>query len=302
MFSSFRTIRSSILALVALGPMPALADAIYSIKDAGIDNRSQAELGFLSGADLTRIDEAGNLSIENLRNYADREGATYSGPLPSGSGHIVFQPTYSDDGKYGVGTSLASPNPQAFWASFLIHDGKATFLTPGTPSTQPVYLNMAYAVNNSGSVAGLAVINGGHPYQAAIFKPDGSHTLFAGFGGLYTAALDINNLGQIVGQSNIASDPSSPAYRGFVSQGDKLVDLNTLIDPGAGWTILAASGINDRGQIAALGVDASGAKHNLVLTPTAVPEPSSLCVFGIVAVVLAGSARRRKAARLEASA
>ena len=48
-----------------------------------------------------------------------------------------------------------------------------------------------------------------------------------------------------------------------------LTDLNSLIDPSAGWCLQSASAINDLGQIAGSGVDPSGRLHAYLLTPTA---------------------------------
>jgi len=83
----------------------------------------------------------------------------------------------------------------------------------------------------------------------------------------------------------------------------KLTDLNSLLPPGSNWTLEAATGINNLGQIVGIGVDA-GWTTTFLLTPSSlgdppdppnVPEPTSLiCFAGILAGVIA---RRTIAAR-----
>ena len=273
-----------------MGAPSAFGGVLYSVRDAGVTPERQGEYDAMSFRSLMRIDGAGALLPSQARLQYDQESG-YAGPLPKGSGHIVFTPTYSDNGKYGIGTSLATPDSQAFWSGFRIHDGKSEFLTPGTPATQPVFLNMAYAVNNSGAVAGMVMVQGGGN-QAAVFNADGTRTLYESLGqGFYTAAFDINNLGQVVGLASIGIVPAvSNGIHGFVSQDGRIVDLNTLLDPASGWEILFASGINDAGQIAAVGVDGSGSRHQLVLTPHPVPEPT---VLALAALTTTGAMCRR---------
>ncbi len=56
-----------------------------------------------------------------------------------------------------------------------------------------------------------------------------------------------------------------------------MVDLNTLISPSSGWTLTAAGGMNDLGEIAGYGT-IGGVTHAFLLTP--VPEPSTACSNG----------------------
>lgn len=74
----------------------------------------------------------------------------------------------------------------------------------------------------------------------------------------------------------------------------QMLDLNTLIDPASGWYLTEAAAINDRGQIAATGYS-NGRQHALLLTPTAVPEPSSLVLLGLGIGLGAGAVARSRA-------
>lgn len=91
-------------------------------------------------------------------------------------------------------------------------------------------------------------------------------------------ALDINNLGQIVGRSSVDTGPDTYGYHGFLYTGSGLVDLNTLIDPASGLVITDAAAINDASQIAATacrgGTVGDCYAVRLDLVP-AVPEPGS---------------------------
>ena len=67
-------------------------------------------------------------------------------------------------------------------------------------------------------------------------------------GGWWTAAAAIDNYGQVVGSSWINSDDT---YHAFVYSNGMMQDLNNLASAGSCDLISTASGINDRGQIAA---------------------------------------------------
>ncbi len=54
-------------------------------------------------------------------------------------------------------------------------------------------------------------------------------------------------------------------------------NLNDLIDPSSGWTLMA-TGINDAGQIVGAGFNPQGEYHAFLLTPI-VPEPSTLSLL-----------------------
>ncbi|WP_205780913.1 hypothetical protein, partial [Methylocaldum sp. 14B] len=62
-------------------------------------------------------------------------------------------------------------------------------------------------------------------------------------------ALDINDAGQVVGDSRTASGK----WHAFVTIDGVMTDLNALLDPAdaAVWTLTSAIAINDAGQIAA---------------------------------------------------
>jgi hypothetical protein len=85
--------------------------------------------------------------------------------------------------------------------------------------------------------------------------------------------LDINNDGVIVGACAVEYKPYPQAARmhAFISvAGDQAVsaDLNTRVTGvGAGWELVSATGINDRGEIVGNGLDPSAQLHGWLLTP-----------------------------------
>jgi len=75
----------------------------------------------------------------------------------------------------------------------------------------------------------------------------------------------INNLGQVVGNSH---DYTTGVMTCFLWQKGVIVDVNTLLPPGSGWTLTQANGINDKGQIVGTGlINGNGAEHAYLLTP-----------------------------------
>jgi probable HAF family extracellular repeat protein len=83
-------------------------------------------------------------------------------------------------------------------------------------------------------------------------------------------------MGQIVGYSDTPSGQDA-----FLYTDGQMVDLNNLIDPSSGWSIVEADGINDDGQIVATGYqDGLGGEFDtLLLTPVPEPVSASMLVF-----------------------
>src|SRR5205085_4852074 len=69
-------------------------------------------------------------------------------------------------------------------------------------------------------------------------------------GGDFSSASALNNLGQVVGDTDDSSFTSLP----FLWQNGVMVDLNSLLPPNSGWQLASASFINDAGQIVGFGL------------------------------------------------
>jgi probable HAF family extracellular repeat protein len=128
----------------------------------------------------------------------------------------------------------------------------------------------AYALNDVGKVVGWSMMIPNSISHAFLWS-EGTLIDLGTLGGNYSAAFGINNLGEIVGASNRADGVQAA----FVWNGIKVVDLNTRIPASSGWFLATATGINDDGRIAGMGV-LNGELHAFRLTPEALldVEPS----------------------------
>lgn len=97
----------------------------------------------------------------------------------------------------------------------------------------------AEAINNAGVIAGVSNGAGFEDSQHAFIYRNGVMTDIGTLGDHITVN-DINSRGQVVGMSGGV---------GYLYTKGQMLDLNTLIDPALGWTVTAAYGINDAGQI-----------------------------------------------------
>jgi probable HAF family extracellular repeat protein len=92
----------------------------------------------------------------------------------------------------------------------------------------------------------------------------------------------------VVGFSAVANKSD----HAFLYSSGTMQDLNDLITPNSGWTLLDATAINEAGQITGFG-SIGGQTHVFLLNATA-PEPASLGLLGTALLPIAGLARRRK--------
>jgi uncharacterized membrane protein len=75
----------------------------------------------------------------------------------------------------------------------------------------------------------------------------------------------VNDRGDIVGWSRTFSTP--PYVAVLKQHGGNIVDLNTFLPPGSGWTLVRAEGINDDGVIVGVGAR-NGFFEPFVMTPS----------------------------------
>ena len=153
----------------------------------------------------------------------------------------------------------------------------------------------ASAINNSGWIGGSYGISS--LLRGAFLRDgQGNMTLYS----LPNRELflnDVNASGLAVGTGWQSSDPASWAY--LYTDGGA-VDLNTRLLNAGDWTIVAASGINDSGNISGTGCHQStGVCQAVLLEVSPVPEPGTWAMLlAGLATVGAGSyrARRRRGA------
>jgi probable HAF family extracellular repeat protein len=122
----------------------------------------------------------------------------------------------------------------------------------------------ANAINNNGQVVGFGQTAAGDTH--AFFWESGS---ISDLGALdddeFSGAFDINQKGQIVGFSGASITDVTTSHAVLWEEG-VMIELQTQIPADSGWTLLAALGINERGQISGYGIH-DGEYRAFVLTP-----------------------------------
>jgi len=125
---------------------------------------------------------------------------------------------------------------------------------PGCP------LSAASAINNQGQVVGLSERDIDIGYAFSIVT--GRMTNLGTLRGTHSTAESINNQGQVVG----ASRNDRGEMHAFLWNSGRMADLNSLIPAEAGWVLISARGINDRGQVVGVGLY-RGEERAFLLTP-----------------------------------
>ena len=204
-------------------------------------------------------------------------------PKPPGaliSGAFIFAAN-----KFGIAVGQVASDQVGNQAGLWLDDASHSLLVLDNP---PGFLSAAaFGVSADGRAAGSVYASGGS--HAVLWQNDAAHTpldLGALAGDAAAVANGVNNAGQVVGVS-IGSSPQGSVERGFLYQNGALVELTTLVDAAdAGWTITRAVGINEAGQIIAVGTR-GGAQYAIVLEPTvttcsaiSIIVPAGSAIFG----------------------
>ena len=124
------------------------------------------------------------------------------------------------------------------------------------------YYMDAFAINDRGQAVGG--IEGYEQFSATLWWKGKSHDL-----GYMDATTDITNKGQVVGfqgNNTTGGDEDGCPCHALIWQGGKKRELGGMIPSNAGWILLKANAINERGEIAGFGTH-NGAKHAFLLTP-----------------------------------
>lgn len=121
-----------------------------------------------------------------------------------------------------------------------------------------------YAINNRGQATGISAIASGQPdaflWDNGLLKDLGTYP-----GDMGSIGLSINDRGQVVGAS-FTDFNTDIDTRAVLWEGCKLVNLQDSISADSGWTLIAAVGINNRGQIAGYGIH-NGLYRDFLMTP-----------------------------------
>lgn len=191
-----------------------------------------------------------------------------------------------------VGETRTGTSPLSSTLPFLYQHGKLHVLDTLFDGG----MNGAQAINDAGLIAGYSTSPDGT--QHAVLYDHGTVRDAGTFGANLIEVTDINEDGTFVGDSYRAS--TSRRF-GFIYLAGVLTELSTLVDPAEGWVIEDALGINDLGQIVAVGCRTDSGYCNGVLLnlTSAVPEPhhAVLLLPGLLVVAMAQRRRTGRPAR-----
>lgn len=199
----------------------------------------------------------------NWQNGTVHELPTYQGD-PDGNAHAI-----NDSGQAAGGSGVcAAFNP--IWLTnlqplhaLLWESGKIVDLgnLGGTGHGDGI---MALNLNNYGQVIGSSDLPGDASYHAFLWTHGtGMQDLGTLEGDMDSAAIGINDMGQIVGVSIDAN--FNP--RAFLRQGQELIDLNTLVPGGSPLDLASACSINAAGEIVGFAFDSSFNVHAYLAVP-----------------------------------
>lgn len=199
---------------------------------------------------------------------------------------------------YGINTAghvagIAGSTIDYMWHAFVYADGEVTLLDPGSMGhgindrdqvigsinsmatmfdhgktirlgTLGGSWSDGMAINDAGEATGWATIPHDDEAHAFVWRAGRMHDLGT-LGGTQSQGQAINRAGVVVGWSDLHGLGDEHA---FIASHGRMEDLNFLLDPatGAGWTLLAATGIDDRGHIIGTGLH-HGYFHAFELTP-----------------------------------
>jgi probable HAF family extracellular repeat protein len=129
--------------------------------------------------------------------------------------------------------------------------------------------NIANAINSRGQVAGVSAMPGNTTTHAFLWTRERGKMLDLGVlsGDVNSAALGINDRGEMVGASFGAVGPINGNPRAFLWRNAMMTDLNDLIPAISPLHLLTAFGINDAGEIVGFGVTNTGDLHAFLATP-----------------------------------
>jgi probable HAF family extracellular repeat protein len=164
-----------------------------------------------------------------------------------------------------IGTSTLAGDES--WHAFLWENGKMVDLgTLGGESSEPL------AVNERGWIVGRSDYSPNSPYHHAVLWFDRTSKMDLGIVAPChnSTATAVNARGLVVGGLGGCTD--DPSDLGFSSAfvwrpGRRMADLNSLVIPGSNMHIEFATGINDKGEIAANAFLPAGEIHGILLVP-----------------------------------
>jgi len=233
------------------GQVVGTSGSIYSFGAAFFSNGTVTKLGG-SGTEAFGINNSGQIV-----GYAGPHAALFSNGTvfdldPMGGGSIAF--SINDSGQ-AVGFSTWTNSTPNVRHAVLFSNGTVTDL--GSLGDNSI----AFSINSAGQAVGTSFI-AGNPH-ATLFSGGAVTDLGILVPGGISTANSINNYGLSVGRASSADG----GWHAALFRNGTVVDLNNLVNPGLGWTLIEANGINDAGQIVCGGLGKNNSYYTLLLTP-----------------------------------
>lgn len=250
------------------------------------DKGVMTDLG--SNVTPTAINSNGQIAVKNsIPGYSagDTWGILNNGVTTS-LGNIRSGGSVSDLNDSGQATG-GSSYPYIDGSVYLYSNGN--FLDLGTPTNGPG--SIGNAINNQGEIVGASYTWVGsdrtnfYGVRAFVYSNGSSTILTSTLGGNDSYGMDINDNGDVVGSASINTlvwDPvnnPNPDHA-FLYRNGTMTDLNSLIDPNAGWLLTGAFGINNSGWIIGRGIF-NGQQRSFLATPVPLPSAGLFMLFGL---------------------
>ena len=191
---------------------------------------------------------------------------TLGGTLAT-TGSFAYGPWGSvlNDSGQAIGTSTLAGDE--VWHAFLWDKGKMIDLgTLGGDNSEPL------AISERGWVVGRSDYSPNSPNHHAVLWFNGTSKTDLGIVApcLNSTATALNSRGEVVGgQSHCTNNPGDIGYESAFMwrPGREMVDIDSLVVPASGIHVDLATGINDKGEIAAQGTLPTGELHAVLLVP-----------------------------------
>lgn len=228
-----------------------------------LDGERSEAYGINDEGEITGYSDAGN----RAHAFIYRDGVMTDigediGNLPNSFGFAINESGHVAGAAYNAGYS----NSQAFF-----FDGQTGHLLGDLSGGESFALDL----NDADHVVGYSSLTDGREH--GFLYRSGTMDDLGTLGGGYSYALAINNSDEVVGGS--FTDPQNATYHAFLWRAGTMVDLNDLLDTsGAGWELIEARSINDRGQIVGEGQFNGGPRGFLLTLNTPV---TGLVIAGV---------------------
>jgi probable HAF family extracellular repeat protein len=256
--------------------------ATYQSQGLGIDATGKVvgyeyELGIQASVNATAYVNGVNVIVPSDDDPTYGWGSVQVVNAANGSGQLAgYRQIFNSQNQFITQLGVVLPAGSTSWVR----------ITP--PAVYNAYTYTA-AMNEDGAVVGWsfgAIESSSAPHAFLSTNPGSAALNLGTLGGASSQAFGLNNARWVVGMADTATGSTAFLYDGF-----EMIDLNTTLTNGSGWTVTRAIAINDNDQIVGAGVH-NGAQHAILLKPvTAAVSPISgiISSCGISIAPIAGT-------------